>query len=105
MINFNFYIARNLVTKFSKLRHYPRKDRHKIVKYKLYTVQVGDTAYSLAKRFFGKYREYHWTYICDLNGGRDPLSFVAGEVIKIPTVVVSETTKRLIKNKAKDATA
>lgn len=97
MINSGFYINRNLANNFTKLSHYPRREYHNIVAYVQYTCQEGDNAYTLAKKYFGKNGEHYWTFICDLNGRKLPEDFRTGEEIKIPTVVVSETTKRVIR--------
>jgi len=101
MINNLFYTGLNLTTNFRiGLNSFPRREFHKVVSTKDYTVQYGDNAYSLAKKFFGENKEYLWTYICDINNLRLPFSFTAGETIKIPTVAISETTKRIVKIRA-----
>lgn len=100
MINPNFYTKKTLVESFRDgLKNYPRKERHKVLKHDNYDVQYGETLYDITKSIFGKYQEYQWTYLADLNGGRNPFSLVTGETIKVPTVVVMETTKRIAKHK------
>ncbi len=96
MINPYFYTTENQVRHFSKLKHYPRREFHKVVSTNNHVVAVGDTPYNITKKYFGVTLEYHWTYIMDLNNLRVFVPFEAGEIIKVPSVAVSETSKRIL---------
>jgi nucleoid-associated protein YgaU len=62
-----------------------KSNKYYTVTSKEYTVKRGDTFYSIALAIMGD--ERLWTIIADLNAPREPFSLVAGDVIKIPTVV------------------
>lgn len=99
MINNFFYIKNNQVKTFLKgsVAHYPVRTRTEVIETIDYVVKHGDTMYTLAKDFFGDDSEYNWTIIADLNYLREPDELVAGETIKIPTLIISDVLRPPLK--------
>lgn len=97
MINAHFYTADSLTPIYTgKTFCYPIKDRWKVLEWREYEVVEGDTMYSLAARLFGENQEYQWVIIADINPLRLPDELVPGEIIKLPSLIVSEVNKRRI---------
>jgi hypothetical protein len=93
MINPSYYTKKNTVKRYGsgKVNHYPRRPLAVVVTTRDYTVQHGDTYYSLASRLFGEERQYMWTIIGDLNPPMYPDELTAGATIKLPVVVVQDS--------------
>jgi len=91
MISKHFYTENNLVQLFGNgLQHYLVKPATVSLTSYPYEVQSGDTMYSLAKRIFGVDGEHNWTIISDLNYTRRPDELVAGEIIKLPLIILDD---------------
>lgn len=90
MINPNFYIKDNLVSRFSftSLRHYPKKSLSLSIEYSYHEVVQGEDLYSIAKIYFGNFGERYWTTIADLNMLIRPGNLTTGQIIKIPKNLV-----------------
>lgn len=96
MINAVFYSSRNRVNVFSDdVAHFPRREYHKVFETTDYIVKSGEDLYDIARHWFGKDLEYHWTIIADLNNVRKPEDIVVGETIQLPNVILSETENKL----------
>ena len=93
MISKNFYKQSKLVNEFlgGRLQHYPIKEPTTVLTTREYTVQSGDTMYSLARTIFGDDFEYNWTIISDINFLRMPDELQAGEVIKLPIIILDDS--------------
>jgi nucleoid-associated protein YgaU len=93
MINPSFYREDTLIKKFlgGKVRHYPIRESAVVLSSYPYTVQYGDTMYTIAKKIFGADFEYLWTIIADINYIREPDDLQPGEVIKLPIVILDDS--------------
>ena len=107
MISPSYYIKDRKVQFYlgGKISHYVVKPRAKILGFVYYTVQAGDTLYSIAAKLFDVQGEYNWTIIADLNYLRKPDELQVGEVIKLPTVILNETEARLPRYEQNTSTA
>jgi hypothetical protein len=97
MISQEFYAENRLVSFLfnKKLKHFPPKDRIRVIETTYYTVVNGDTLYKIASNLFGEGGERYWVIISDLNGYRKPTDLQIGEVLKLPLVIVQEKFDRL----------
>ena len=96
MINGIFYSEKNLVRVFRPdIKHFLRREYHKVFDYSEYVVQEGEDLYDIAKKWFGENQEYHWTIIADINNIRKPDDITVGEILKLPNTILSETENRL----------
>lgn len=99
MISQVFYNDKNLISQFlgGKVLHYPIKDPSITVEWYDYVIKRGETLYSIASKLFGKNLEYMWTYIADNNPPRLPDDWNAGDIIKLPKIIIrdSDTIKAL----------
>lgn len=84
----NFFTKKNQIkTKLSGGRyHYKFKDTPVYSSTRDYSVEYGDTPYSLAKAVMGS--ERYWWVISDLNPAIDAFSWEVGMVIKVPDILV-----------------
>lgn len=91
MISPQFYVPLNREqVKGKKIQRYPHKPRAVVVTKYQYTLQYGETMYSLARKLFGDTRQYMWTIIADINEPRLPDDWSAGEVVWLPEIIVQE---------------
>ena len=93
MISSSFYNRANLVKIFfgEKVFHFPSKDPSVTLKWYNHTMLPTESIYTLASKVFGKNLEYMWTYLADNNPIRHPDSWTAGDVIKLPTLIVRDS--------------
>ena len=102
MISPTFYNKKNLTAQFlgGKVSHYPVKDASITVEWYDYIVKANETLYSIAAKIFGKGLEYLWTYIADNNPPRLPDASNAGDVIRLPKIIMrdSDTIKSSYSN-------
>lgn len=102
MINSTFYNKKNLVIQFlgARVSHYPVKDPSVTVEWYDYVVKANESIYTIASRIFGKHLEYLWTYIADNNPPRHPDDWSAGDIIRLPKVIIrdSDTIKTVYSN-------
>ena len=93
MISTTFYNKKNLVTQFlgGKIPHYPVKDPSVTIEWYDYIVKKHETIYQIAERIFGKGLEYMWTYIADNNPPRHPDDWNAGDIIRLPKVIIRDS--------------
>jgi nucleoid-associated protein YgaU len=95
MIDPHFYTADSLVNTYTgNVKHYVVRPVWKVASYRTYTVQSGDTLYSLAEQIFGKGNAFNWTIISDINFVRFPDQLTPGEEIKLPLVIIKNSSKR-----------
>lgn len=92
MISPNYYKDANTVKVYQKgnVSHFYPKKRTLVTKKYQYTIQQGDTIYSLAKAVFGVDSEYLWTVIADINPIRMPDEWEAGETIWLPEEIIQD---------------
>lgn len=100
MISPTFYVKNNAVKTYfgGKVSHYAIKDKSTVIGTYDYILSYGEDMYSIAETLFGQEKQYLWTVLADINPLRDPFDWSAGDVIKIPLLIVNEgvTLKRLI---------
>jgi hypothetical protein len=92
MIRPAFYQKRNLYApdKGRALR-YPAAERMVVISSNPYTIQYGETLYSIAAKLFGANRQYYWTIIADINTPRYPDDWQPGDQIFLPEIIVQES--------------
>lgn len=97
MIHPAFYRKENLSALYldQKVPHYPIKRRSKVVGQYPYVIKFGEDLLSIAKKIFGDSYPFYWTYIAEINSSRHPDSWLVGEVIQLPKIVVLESEKKL----------
>lgn len=109
MISPSFYNKKNLISLFfgGKVEHYPVKDPSVTIEWYEYIIKANENLYSIAARIFGTNLEYLWTYIADNNPPRQPDDWVAGDIIRLPNIIVrdSDTIKTIYKNAKTSTTA
>lgn len=102
MISPTFYNKKNLITQYlgGKVQHYPIKDNSVTLEWYDYVLKVNETIYSVAERIFGDNLEYLWTYIADNNTLIHPDNWKAGDIIRLPKVIIrdSDTIKQTYQN-------
>ena len=102
MISPTFYNKKNLITQYlgGKVQHYPIKDKSVTLEWYDYVLKVNETIYSVAERIFGDNLEYLWTYIADNNTLIHPDNWKAGDIIRLPKVIIrdSDTIKQTYQN-------
>lgn len=102
MISPTFYNKKNLTAQFlgGKVSHYPVKDASVTLEWYDYIIKKNETLYSIAEKIFGKGLEYLWTYIADNNPPRLPDAWNAGDVIRLPKIIIrdSDTIKSSYNN-------
>lgn len=93
MISPNFYTKNNLVLKFleGKISHYPVKDKSITTEWYVHTIRANENIYSLAVKIFGDNMGHLWTYIADNNPPRLPDDWNAGDVIRLPKIILKDT--------------
>lgn len=93
MINPNFYSVNNAVYQYfgGKVLHYPVREKATVVGTYEYTLSFGENMYTLASKLFGEDREFLWTILAEINELREPDDWEAGEVVKLPKVIINET--------------
>ena len=93
MISSTFYNRANLVREFfgGRASHFPSKDPSVTIEWKKYILKQGETLYVIAEKIFGEGLGYMWTYIADNNALRHPDSWEAGDIIKLPKIVVRDS--------------
>lgn len=93
MISSAFYNKKNLVKTLldRKVFHYPAKNPSVTVEWYEYVIKAHETIYTIAERVFGRNLEYMWTYIADNNPPRHPDDWTAGDIIKLPRVIVRDS--------------
>lgn len=96
MISPTFYHKKNLVSEFfsGNILHYPVKDASVTIEWYEYVIKAHETIYTIAERVFGHNLEYMWTYIADNNPPRHPDDWRAGDIIKLPKVIVRDSDTR-----------
>lgn len=93
MISPTFYNKKNLVTYFlgGKVSHYPVKAPSVTIEWYDYVIKTNENLYTIAARIFGKHLEHLWTYIADNNPPRLPDDWNAGDIIRLPKVIIRES--------------
>jgi hypothetical protein len=93
MISNAFYNKKNLIAQFlgGKVSHYPIKDASVTYSWYEYIVKDGETLYSIAERIFGEGLEHLWTLIADNNPPRMPDDWQAGDVLKLPRIIIRDS--------------
>lgn len=93
MISQSFYNKKNLITQFlgGKVQHYPVKDASITAEWYEYIIKANENLYTIASRIFGKNLEYLWTYIADNNPPRQPDDWRAGDVIRLPKIIIRDS--------------
>lgn len=93
MISPAFYNKKNIVTSFlgGKTQHYPIKSPSVTWKWYDYTLMAHETLYTVAARIFGANLEYMWTLIADNNPPRHPDEWNAGDVIRLPKIIIRDS--------------
>jgi hypothetical protein len=92
MIRPSFYQKRNLYSpEKGKALRYPAAERMVVIESRPYTMQYGDTFYSIAAKLFGDNRQFYWTIISDINPPRYPDDWQPGDIILLPEVIVQES--------------
>lgn len=98
MISPNFYNKKNLATQFlgGKISHFPIKDPSITLDWYEYVIKANENLYTISQRIFGKNLEYMWTLIADNNPPRHPDEWSAGDIIKLPKIIIrdSDTIKK-----------
>ena len=99
MISKEYYNRLNILkTFFNGVRvHYGNKERYIIIRWYDHPIAYGEDMYSLARKIFGDENEYLWPVIADLNPLRDPTDWEVGDIVKIPEVILSESTNATFK--------
>lgn len=102
MISPTFYNKKNIVKVLlgGGIYHFPAKDPSVTVEWYDYVMKANETLYTIAAKLFGKNLEYMWTYIADNNPPRMPDSWNAGDIIRLPKIIIrdSDTIKPLYSN-------
>lgn len=93
MISQSFYVKTNLVKQFldAKVKHYPVKEPSVTWSWYDYRIKAGEDLYTIAARIFGDGLEYMWTYIADNNMPRMPDDWNAGDIIRLPKIIIRDT--------------
>ena len=96
MISPTFYNKKNLVSEspFGEVMHFPVKDASVTLEWYEYVIKAHETIYTIAERVFGHGLEYMWTFIADNNPPRHPDDWNAGDVIKLPRIIVRDSDTR-----------
>lgn len=98
MISPNFYNKKGLTAQFlgGKISHFPIKDPSVTLEWYEYVIKANETLYTIAQRVFGKNLEYMWTLIADNNPPRHPDEWSAGDIIRLPKIIIrdSDTLRR-----------
>lgn len=98
MISPNFYNKKGLTSQFleGKVFHYPIKDPSVTLEWYEYIIKANETIYTISQKVFGKNLEYMWTLIADNNPPRHPDEWTAGDIIKLPRIIIrdSDTLRR-----------
>lgn len=90
MISPFFYTKGNAVLDGNVLR-YPLKSPSVTLEWYDYVLKAGETIYSVSERLFGKDLGYMWTYIADNNPLRHPDEWQAGDIIRLPKVIIRDS--------------
>lgn len=93
MISQNFYNKKNLIKVYlnGKVSHFAIKDASVTLEWCNYVMKADETIYSLAEKLFGDGLAFMWTYIADNNIPRMPDDWKAGDIIKIPKVIIRDS--------------
>lgn len=96
MISQTFYNKKNLITQYlgGKVAHYPAKDPSVTIEWYEYIVKANENLYTIAARIFGNGLEYMWTHIADNNPPRMPDAWNAGDIIRLPRIIIRESDTR-----------
>ena len=96
MISPTFYNRKNLVAEYldGRVLHYEVKDPSVTLEWYDYVLKAGENLYTVAAKIFGTDLEYMWTYIADNNVPRHIDDWAAGDIIRLPKIIVrdSDTT-------------
>lgn len=72
--------------------HFLQKPRIVVLDSYDYIISDGEDMYSLATKVFGKDNQHLWTIIADLNPLRMPDDWVPGDTVKLPLIIVQESS-------------
>ncbi len=90
MINSSYYTSSNAVihSDVNKIKRFEVKPLDTVFSYRNHIVESGQDLYSLASTVFGKDSQYYWTIIAEDNLLRFPDDLIAGEVIRLPLLIL-----------------
>lgn len=93
MISQTFYNKKNLIAQYlgGKVSHYPIKDPSVTIEWYDYVIKVNENIYVIAERIFGEGLDRLWPYIADNNPPRHPDDWVAGDIIRLPKVIIRDS--------------
>lgn len=94
MISPQFYTDDNVAQVYlgGKRPHYLQKSRDVTIEGYDYAMDFGEDMYTLGLKLFGQTQLRNWTYIADGNKLKMPDEWEAGDVIKLPTVILQPET-------------
>ena len=93
MISPTFYNNRNVVAEYlgGLVPHYAIKDPSVTLEWYEYILKVNETLYTVASKIFGEGLENMWTYIADNNPPRPVDDWAAGDIIRLPRVIIRDS--------------
>jgi hypothetical protein len=106
MISPSYYVPDNLVQLYrgGRVRHFLQKPRTVTVSSREAILNFGDTLTSKAAELFGPENEFFWTIIADGMPVRYPDNYQAGDVIRLPRIVLNDYNPPVAKYAAQSTT-